>query len=82
VERGGLSLELPVAYSYETLSPVYGIRSISLSPQGREMTGEIAWHGPLFTGDAAASLFYRKDPGHYDALPDDKGVALTWSVEF
>lgn len=82
VERGGLNLELPVAYSYETLSPVYGIRSLSLAPQGRELTGEIAWRGPLFTGDAAASLFYRKDPGHYAALPDDKGVALSWSRGF
>ncbi|WP_328597968.1 S8 family peptidase [Croceibacterium soli] len=82
VERGGLNLQLPVDYSYETLSPIYGIRSMSLAPQGRELTGEIAWRGPLFTGDASASLFYRKDPGHYAALPDDKGVALSWSREF
>jgi hypothetical protein len=82
VENGGLNLSLPIAYSYETLSPTYGIRSLSLAPQGRELTGEIAWRGPLFSGDAAASLFYRKDPGHYAALPDDKGVALQWSRKF
>ena len=82
VESGGLNLSLPVAYSYETLSPTYGIRSLSLAPQGRELTGEIAWRGSLFAGDAAASLFYRKDPGHYAALPDDKGVALQWSRKF
>ena len=47
VESGGLNLMLPVDYSYATLSPTYGIRSLSLSPQGRELTGELAWRGPL-----------------------------------
>ena len=61
---------------------VWTWRSLSLAPQGRELTGEIAWRGSLFAGDAAASLFYRKDPGHYAALPDDKGVALQWSRRF
>jgi hypothetical protein len=29
-----------------------------------------------------ASLFYRKDPGHYAALPDDKGLAVSWTGQF
>ena len=33
-------------------------------------------------GDAAASLFLRKDPGHYASLPLDEGVALRWSTGF
>jgi len=82
VESGGLNLALPVDYSYETLSPTYGTRSISLSPQGRELTGELAWRGSLWSGGAAASLFYRKDPGHYAGLPDDRGVAVSWSRAF
>jgi len=36
----------------------------------------------LLTGNGAASLFYRNDPGHYASLPDDKGVALRWSKSF
>jgi len=82
VESGGLNLQLPVDYSYETLSPVYGIRTLSLSPRGRETSAEIAWRGPLLSGSGSASLFYRRDPGHYASLPDDKGVALRWSTEF
>jgi hypothetical protein len=82
VESGGLNLSLPVDYSYATLAPTYGIRSLSLTPQGRELTGELAWRGMLWNGAASASLFYRKDPGHYASLPDDRGVAVSWSKAF
>jgi hypothetical protein len=82
VESGGLNLNLPVDYSYATLSPTYGIQTLSLAPQGRELDAELAWNGRLFMGQAAASLFVRKDPGHYASLPLDKGVALRWSTGF
>jgi len=82
VESGGLNLELPVDYSYATQGPTYGIRTLSLSPRGRELDAEIAWRGPLLAGEGSASLFYRKDPGHYAGLPADKGLAFRWSREF
>ncbi|MCT2558503.1 S8 family serine peptidase [Tsuneonella sp. YG55] len=82
VESGGLSLNLPVGYDYATLSPTYGVRTIALSPSGREIDGEIAWAGHLFGGSAAASLFYRRDPAHVASAPDDKGVAVRWTKAF
>jgi hypothetical protein len=82
VESGGLNLSLPVDYSYETQTATYGIRTLALSPTGRELDAELAWYGRLFSGNAAASLFLRKDPGHYASLPLDKGVALRWSTGF
>lgn len=82
VESGGLKLDLPVDYSYVTLSPTYGIETLSLAPQGRELDAELAWNGRLFMGDAGASLFLRKDPGHYASLPLDEGFALRWSTGF
>ncbi|ANY20167.1 Thermophilic serine proteinase precursor [Tsuneonella dongtanensis] len=82
VESGGLALSLPVDYDYGSLSPTYAVRAISLSPSGRELDGEIAWAGRLFGGSAAASLYYRKDPGHVASLPDDKGIALKWAKSF
>ena len=82
VESGALNLTLPVGYSYETLLAEYGVRSISLAPRGRELMGELAWRGPLLSGQAAASLFYRRDPGHYKTMPDDAGVAFRWSRKF
>jgi len=82
VESGALNLSLPVGYDYTTELPEYGVRSLALAPQGREMMAELAWQGPLLTGHGAASVFYRMDPGHYAALPADKGVALRWSKSF
>lgn len=82
VERGGLNLRLPVDYSYATLSPVTGLRRLSLSPHGRELDAELMWRGALWNGAASASLFWRKDPGHYASLPDDRGVAISWNRQF
>jgi hypothetical protein len=82
VESGALKLALPVAYDYATLRTDYGTRSLALAPQGRELMAELAWRGRLLSGDAAASLFYRRDPGHYASVPDDKGVALRWARKF
>ena len=82
VERGGLSLNLPVDYSYATLQPTFAPRLLSLTPQGREVDTELVWRGPLWTGAAMLSVFYRQDPGHYAALPNDKGVAVSWGKSF
>jgi hypothetical protein len=82
VESGGLSLDLPVDWSYATLTPTYGRRVLSLRPSGREVDAELAWRGALWGGTASASLFYRKDPGHYSALPDDQGAGLSWMRQF
>lgn len=82
VEGGSLNLLLPSSYSYETLQPGYDVRTLNLSPSGREMLAELAWRGSMLDGNAAVSLFYRVNPGHYAALPDDKGAALRWSRQF
>ncbi len=82
VSGGGIGLRLPVAWDYATLSPTYGTQFLSLTPSGREIDAELAWRGPLWGGNAGASLFWRKDPGHYASLPDDRGVALRWERSF
>ena len=82
VERGGLRFNLPVDYDYVTLTPTFAARTYALTPRGRELIGELAWRGELWGGDAAASVFYRKDPGHYASVPDDKGVAVKWGRSF
>ena len=82
VSSGGLGLALPVAYSYDTLAPTVGVLRLPLTPHGREVAAELAWRGALWGGSASASLFYRKDPGHYAALSDDQGAALTWRTGF
>lgn len=82
VSGGGLDLHLPVDYDYATESAIFGTRRLSLSPQGREVTGELAWSGGVWGGWAGASLFYRRQPGHIAAAPDDAGVAVSWSRGF
>jgi len=82
VESGGLRLNMPVDYDYATMSPVYGISTLSLAPDGREIMGELGWRGPLWGGWGMASLFYRREPGHFSQMPDDKGAAIRWSIDF
>ncbi|WP_133365906.1 S8 family peptidase [Qipengyuania sediminis] len=82
VTGGGLAVSLPVAWDYATLRPSYGLQTLALAPEGREIDAELAWQGPLWGGAAAASLYWRQDPGHYAALPADKGVAVKWSRAF
>ncbi|RIV85722.1 peptidase S8 [Aurantiacibacter zhengii] len=82
VNSGGLNLNLPVGYDYETLAPDYAVRTLLLSPEGREVTGEMAWTGQLWGGSAAASVYLRRQPGHYAQAPDDLGAALRWSRRF
>jgi len=83
VTSGGLNLRLPSSYSYDTLLPdAYAVQRLSLSPEGRELIGELAWRGRVRGGGAMASVFYRHQPGHYADAPADAGVALRWSRAF
>jgi hypothetical protein len=82
VESGGINLLLPVSWDYATLTGTYASQRLNLAPSGREIDAELAWRGRLGMGQAAASLFWRRDPGHVTDAPDDKGVALRWSAGF
>lgn len=82
VTGGGLKLNLPTGYDYASETAQWGTRSVALSPEGRELMGELGWRGPLWSGDGAVSLFYRREPGHQAAAPDDAGLVLKWSRGF
>lgn len=82
VEHGTLRLTLPVAYDYTTGSTSFGQRTLSFSPSGREIDAEMAWSTPLGQGAFAASLYWRRQPGHVAAAPDDAGAALRWTTGF
>ena len=82
VERGALLLSLPVAYSYATSSATQGLRTLALTPHGRELEAELAWRAALGSGTLSTSLFYRHDPGHYANGPADAGAAVSWNTRF
>ena len=91
VMSGGLNLQLPTAYDYASDSPIFSTQRINLTPQGREMMGEIAWRGPMMLGASSgvnvagrggASLFYRHNPGHFADQPADVGAMVSFSADF
>ncbi len=82
VTSGGLSLNLPVAYDYATLTPTFGVRRFSLAPTGREISSEVAWVVPLDSGYFSSNIFWRKEPGHFESAPDDVGVAFRLQLDF
>ncbi|UKK83011.1 S8 family serine peptidase [Sphingopyxis sp. BSN-002] len=82
VARGGIDLDLPVAYDYETGGAEFGRRTYNLAPTGREMVVEASYAFSLFGGDLVANTWWRQDPGHIAAMPDDKGAALRFTMGF
>lgn len=82
VTSGGLGLELPVAWDYGTSSAQTELRSFSLAPTGREIDAEMHYALPLWAGSLSTSIYLRNDPGHFEAAPDDLGVALRFGMPF
>jgi len=82
VSSGGLNFDLPVAYDYASESAVFELRRVSLTPDGRELMGELAWSGYLLDGTLAASVFYRSEPNHMRYAADDTGLLVRWSRGF
>jgi hypothetical protein len=82
VTSGGLSLKVPVAYDYATLTPTFGLRRFGLAPTGREIASEASWMVPISGGYFSSNLFWRQEPGHFEAAPDDVGVAFRLQLDF
>lgn len=82
VTRGGLALNLPVAYDYATLGTTYAVRQFSLAAKGQEIASEVAWTVPVYGGYFSSNLFWRQEPGHFENAPDDVGVAFRLQFDF
>ncbi|WP_422345122.1 S8 family peptidase [Parasphingorhabdus sp.] len=82
VSSGGLNLNLPVGYSYDTLQTEFGQRTLNLAPEGRELVSELAYATPLWGGYLNTNLFWRQEPGHFEALNDDFGGAVRFQLKF
>ena len=82
VTRGGLALNLPVAYDYATLGTTFAVRQFSLAPKGQEIASEVAWTVPIHRGYFSSNLFWRQEPGHFENAPDDVGVAFRLQFDF
>lgn len=72
VTGGALALDLTGA----------GYQAVSLAPQGHERDWEAVYARPLGTGWITANAYFRQQPGHYAAAPNDVGGAVRYSVSF
>ncbi len=82
VSGGGINFDLPVAYDYATESPIFGRQTLSLSPAGREVMGELNWSAQMPFGYVSTSVFYRSEPGHFQNAQDDIGALITLNSRF
>ncbi len=82
VARGGIDLMLPVAHDYASGRTDFGRRPYNLAPTGRELVVEASYALSLLGGDLIANTWWRQDPGHIAAMPDDKGAALRFTLGF
>lgn len=82
VESGSLNLSLPVDYDYASGSATNGIIGLALAPTGRERVVEAVWHSPLLAGEVTLNGFWRAQPGHIAAAPDDFGGAIRFVLGF
>lgn len=82
VSGGGFALNLPISYDYATGTAVFAERRLDLSPEGRELDLEAGYSRPVFGGRLDTNLFWRREPGHYEAAPDDLGAAIRWRTDF
>ena len=82
VESGQLNLSLPVDYDYASTSATNGIVGLALAPLGRERVVEAAWHRPLIGGDLTLNGYWRNQPDHFAAAPDDFGGAIRFILGF
>ncbi|NYF32733.1 S8 family peptidase [Sphingopyxis sp. JAI108] len=82
VARGGIDLILPVAHDYATGRTDFARRTYNLAPTGRELVAEASYALSLFGGELIANTWWRRDPGHIAAMPDDRGAALRFTAGF
>lgn len=82
VAHGGIDLMLPVVHDYASGHTDFGRRTYNLAPTGRELVVEASYALSLFGGDLIANTWWRRDPGHIAAMPDDRGAALRFTKGF
>lgn len=84
IEHGGFQMMLPTSWNYVTTTADETLASMSMSPSGREVDGELSYESSLFDGSGwlSGNLYLRSDPGHIAAMPTDVGAALRFSLKF
>jgi hypothetical protein len=80
VASGGFDLDMPVGYDYSTGTARLERRFFNLAPTGREIDFEVAYGLGLLGGHLDLHAFLRTDPGHIQAMKNDTGAAIRFTV--
>lgn len=82
VTGGGLGLNVPTSYDYDTGAVGYTASRLSLSPKGQERDLEANYGLRMGDGWLDANLYWRRQPGNIQLAPDDLGTAVRYSLRF
>ena len=84
IARGGFATWLPTGFDYDLGTATMTRSTLSLSPSGREIDGEVSYGSSLLNGKGwfGGNLFYRRQPGHVAAANADVGAGLRMSLSF
>ena len=84
IEHGGFATLLPTGYDYATGLVTSTPERLSLTPNGRELNGELSYGSSLLAGRGwfGGNFFYRHQPGHVLGASDDVGAALRVNFDF
>ena len=82
IEKGGIGMMLPTAYSYETGSATNSWSTLSFTPSGREVDAEISYSTPVAGGWLSGNAFARRQPGHIQSAGPDVGGAIRFTLGF
>ncbi len=83
LEAGRVAYGFASGYDYESDTPLYDDRQRGLTPSGRELDLELAWHfGLKDAARVSANLLYQREPGHVAGRDDAISVMLTSRSSF
>jgi hypothetical protein len=84
VRAGGYDVKLPISYDYSDLSVGYEQRRFNLAPRGRELDFEAGYAADLLggAGNLGLNAFLRRESGHVEAMRNDAGGAMRFTLRF
>ena len=71
-----------MAHDYASGRTDFSRRTYHLAPAGRELVVEASYAMALLGGDLVVNSWWRRDPGHIAAMPDDQGAAARFTLGF
>lgn len=76
------ALVLPDGWDWRSGTATTRIVPLDLRPRGRERTIELSYGTVVGGGWLGANLFLRRESGNIAERPDERGLALRWSLGF